>query len=158
MGKAYTPERLARTHRMRKARRLFKQTPLFAFALMQQHYPQYTYDEFWDDLRRRTKKKQKRHKTPLTRYGRYARMQQLLRQYGYTKDTSLLREAVKLRERMAKPYRVMARVGGEGLEFTFSPLVQIHAIEQLTLKISQCKSKQEVTQVVEQFRETENFR
>ena len=157
MGKPFTPERLMHIRRLRKARRLFKRKPLFAFEEMRMLYPQYTHDEFLNDLRRRKPGKKKQPKSPSTRYGRYARMQRLLSDYKRGGDTDALWMAVKLRERMTKPYRVSAKIGKERIEFTFSPMVSISSIEQLTADISKCSSMGQVVQQVEQFRKTERF-
>lgn len=150
-GKAYTPERLMQVRRMREARRLFKQSPLFAYELMLQKYPAYTHYQFLDDLRRRTKKRPGRKKTTLTKYGRFARMQKMLGEYSQTKDIKPLLAATKLRERMTKPYRVVATVGKQRMEFCFPPTVQIQAIEQLTTDLSKCASMEEVSIAVSRF-------
>lgn len=157
MGKAFAPERLMHIRRLRKARRLFKRKPLFAFEEMRLAYPQYTYDEFLDDLRRRTPRKNRQPKSPLPRYGRYVRMQQLLDDYKRRGDTDALWMAVQLRERMTKPYRVSASIGHERIEFTFSPMISMGRIEQLTADIRKCSSMEQVLRLVEQFRKTERF-
>ncbi|WP_289035014.1 hypothetical protein, partial [uncultured Flavobacterium sp.] len=69
MGKPFTPQRLANIRRMRKARRLYKKQPLFAYDILCKEYPDYTYDKFWDDLRYRRKPKRRKGKSALVRYG-----------------------------------------------------------------------------------------
>ncbi len=59
MGKPFTAERLESIRRMRKARRLFRKEPLFAYMLLSLEYVDYSYAQFLDDLRYRTKAKRK---------------------------------------------------------------------------------------------------
>lgn len=51
--KTFSPERLYKIRRLRKARRLFKQIPLFAYHIMRTTDEQYKYEDFLDDLRLR---------------------------------------------------------------------------------------------------------
>ncbi len=154
MGKPFTPQRLAAIRRMRKARRLYKKQPLFAYDMLRTEYPGYTYDQFRDDLRYRRKPKRRKGKTPLARYGRYWRMQQLTAQYSSTGNIVYGLQAQRLRKYMTKPYRVKVRIGREVLEYRFSPLIRIEAIEQLTAALPQCSTPAEADTLVEQFSRT----
>lgn len=98
---------------MRRARRLFRKAPLFAFAMMREEYPQYTHENFCDDLRYRTKRRRKRGKSQLLRYGRYRRMELLKEQFRQTGNSDFALQAQKLHRNMTKPYRVLARVWGK---------------------------------------------
>lgn len=157
MGAKFSPERLAKVRRMRKARRLFKNAPLFAYVLMRKDYPNYTDAEFVDDLCRRSKRKPRKRKTPLERFGRYSRMQQLLRAYGNSGDVETLLAAARLRKRMTAPYRVMAQLGGKRWEFTFSPLVRLNEIEHLTASLAACTTETDILGLVERFREMDKY-
>jgi len=155
MGKPFTPERLASIRRMRKARRLYKKEPLLAYHILCGEYPSYTHDDFWEDLRYRTKRKRKKkNKTPLSRYGRYERMKQLIAMYKDTANTDYGMKAQRLRNLMTKPYRVMVRIEGEVLEYRISPLIQITEIEKLVAQLPKCKTEQEADDFVEQFGKT----
>ena len=148
---AFSPERLTNIRRMRKARRLYKQTPLFAFAAMQEEYPLYTFSQFLDDLRRRTEKKKKRFKTPLARYGRYRRIQELMTSFLLTQNWELALRAKLLRQRITQPYRLLIRLKGESIEYSFSALIPIQYIERLTEDISKCKTEHEIEKVISDF-------
>lgn len=150
--KPFTAERLLRIRRLRKARRLYKQSPIFAYDLMRVEYPTYTHDEFWDDLRRCTKKKKRKGKTPLIRYGRYWRIQELLGRYGLTNDETLIIQANRLQERITKPYRIMVKLKGDCMEFTVSPLVPIREIELLTQRFGQCETAEQIDHIFNDFK------
>lgn len=150
--KPFSPERLFHIRRLRKARRLFRQVPLFAFYLMQREYGNYTYLEFLDDLRIRHKKMGRPKKSPLARYGRYNRMEQLMRIYDDTKDIQTALDALKLRRHMSHPYRVLLKITGVSLEFTLSPLIPIDAIEQLVDSIRKCRTEAEAYDMVQRCR------
>lgn len=153
MGKPFTPERLASIRRMRKARRLFKKQPLFAFEILCAEYNGYTYERFWDDLRYRTKPRgRKKGKSPLVRYGRYRRMEQLNERYRQTGNADYALQAQKLRRNMTKPYRVLARIAGGIFEYSFSPLIRIEEMEKLTAQLPKCATEQEAEELVEQVR------
>ena len=152
MGRPFTPERLDNIRRIRKARRLFKQTPLFAFHLMEKDYPGYTCERFRDDLRRRSKAKQKKTKTTLKRYGRYHRFLQLLSHYRITNDLETARQAAQLRSNMTKPYRILVRCGNESREFSASPLIDYSVIEQLNVQLNACGNMREAEELITTFR------
>jgi hypothetical protein len=157
MGNPFTPQRLENIRRLRKARRLFKQTPLFAFHLMKQDYPDYTNEQFVDDLRRRSKTKQKKSKTTLCRYGRYNRFLSLTRQFQDSGDQRLAEQAMQLRRNMTKPYRVLVRCGRESREFSLSPLIPFRDVEELNRQLCTCQTMLEAVELVENFRKTNPF-
>lgn len=154
MGKKFSAERLASLRRMRMARRLFKKQPLFAYSLMREAYPDYTHAQFWDDLRYRRPPKKRKGKNGIQKYGRYCRMQELLLRYRQDGNIAHALQAQKLRERMAKPYRVRVTVGSYRLEYGFSPLVPIAHIEHLVEMLARCSTEQEADRLVQEFRET----
>lgn len=154
MGKKFSPERLASLRRMRKARRLFKKQPLFAYAIMRQAYPDYSYEQFFDDLRYRRPPKKRKGKSGIEKYGRYRRMEEYLHRYRQGGNIADAQQAQKLRERMAKPYRVMVTINSVRLEYGFSPLVPIETIEQLVSRLAPCRTEQEADRLVQEFRET----
>lgn len=154
MGKPFTPERLENIRRMRRARRLFRKQPLFAYDAMRKEYPAYTYDQFWDDLRYRRKPKRRKGRNPLVRYGRWGRMESLKARYGNTGNVEYALQALRLRRHMAKPYRVLAKVGGEILEYGLSPFIPISEIEKLVAELPKCKSESEADVLVERLATT----
>lgn len=154
MGKPFTPERLAAIRRMRRARRLYRQQPLFAYHILCGIYPGYSHEKFMEDLRYRRPPKHRRGRNSLTRYGRYARMEQLADRYQQTGNTEDALQAMRLRRNMTKPYRVMAKVGKVRLEYTFSPLVPIRHIEELVGRLAACRSEDEADSIVQDFRKT----
>jgi len=107
------------------ARRLLKKQPLFAYCLMREAYPDYTHEQFLDDLRYRRPPKKRKGKNGIQKYGRYCRMEELLLRYRQDGNIAHALQAQKLRERMAKPYRVRVTIGSCRLEYGFSPLVPI---------------------------------
>lgn len=150
-SRKFSTERLANIRRIRKARRLYRQVPLFAQLLMAEKYPGYDDKQFCDDLRRRSKAKPRRKKSTLQRFGRYHRMIQLIRDYKESRDTSLLIEAATLRRNMTKPYRVRVRLGKRIYEFSFPPTVSILQIEALTARFGTCKTPEEIDTVYNEF-------
>ncbi|MBZ4190817.1 MULTISPECIES: hypothetical protein [Bacteroidota] len=154
MGKPYTPERLASIRRMRKARRLYKKEPLFAYDILSKEHPSYTPDDFWEDLRYRTKPKRRKAKSPLIRYGRFRRMEQLNEMYRATENTDYALKAQQLRRNMTKPYRMLLKVEGKVWEYSFSALIRIEEIERLSKELSGCKTLNDVEAHIEQFRKT----
>ncbi|WP_118975766.1 hypothetical protein [Taibaiella koreensis] len=156
-SRTFSPERLFKIRRLRKARRLFKKEPLFAFHNMCIEYPDYTITEFQDDLRRRTKKKKKFSKTPLSRYGRYWRMLQLKDRYQCTKDEKLIIKAMKLQANMTKPYRLRVRLKDLCWEYQFSPLIPIGEIESLVQQFNACQTEREVETIYKTFAESSSI-
>lgn len=157
MGKPFTPERLASVRRMRKARRLYKKQPLFAYEILCVEYPEYTYDSFWDDLRYRKKHKRRKGKSQLARYDRYRRMEKLNFRYGETGSVEYALQAQRLQKHMTKSYRVLAKIDNEIWEYSFSPLVRIEEIERLTVLLPKCRTVKEAEEMVEQFRKTSHI-
>jgi len=156
-GQKFSPERLMKIRRLRKARRLYKLEPAFALINLQREYPDYTQEQFWDDLRRRSRPKKKKGKSPLTRFGRYRRMQSLLARYLTTKDESLIRQAETLRLHMTKPYRVLVRIKGLTREFQISALTPIERVEMLTQQFRECTSDQEIETLYNEFLNTTGY-
>lgn len=144
MGKPFSTERLTNIRRIRKARRLFKQVPLFAYSLLEAEIPGYTYACFLADLKtKKTRSKKKHSRAVLVRYGRFNQMNRLLEQYRDTGDISFALKAIQLRKVMTKPYRVIIQKNGTSLEFGLSPLIPYTIMEQLVKELSACKSLKE---------------
>lgn len=149
MGKPFTPQRLENIRRMRRARRLYRKAPLFAYELMRGEYADYTFEKFCDDLRYRSRRKKKKGKSQLVRFGRYGRMEQLNEQYRQTGNADYALQAQKLLRNMTKPYRVMVRVSGETWEYTLSPLIRIDDIEKLVARLTECVTAEKAHASVE---------
>jgi len=137
---AFSPKRLFLIRRLRKARRLWKKQPLFAYHMMQEQYPGYTFAEFQEDLRLRSRKRKRKGKSGLCRYGRYQKIQQLLDEFHMTRDFDRIREADRLRRNITKPYRVMIRLEGETREFEFQAVVPVERIKALVQNARACKT------------------
>lgn len=152
MGKPFTAERLQNIRRMRRARRLFKKQPLFAFETMRSTYPDYTAEQFADDLRYRTKPKKRKGKSSLARFGRYRRMEKLGELYRATQNSDYALQAQNLRRRMTQPYRILVRLEDGTMEYSFSSLIPIEKIELLTAELPKCRTQQQATEKVKQFR------
>lgn len=151
MSKTFTPERLSNIRRIRKARRLFKRIPLFAYTYMLHENPDYTYEQFLDDLRIRRPGKKKKKKSPLARYGRYYVMREYIQLYNQTKDISYAIKAQDLRNNMTKPYRLLIRFKKLSRELYYSPLIPYNQIKELSENINQCKNLNEVEKVIADF-------
>ncbi len=136
----FSPKRLYTIRRMRKARRLWKKEPLLAFTTMLTLYPIYTEEEFLRDLKRRTKRKKKKPKEVLRRYGRFEPMMQLLNKYEQTGDASYALQAATLRRNMTKPYRVSVKIAGITKEYVYSPLINWKGMEIYVSNIKKCQS------------------
>lgn len=152
MSTPFTPERLYKIRRMRKARLLWKQQPVFAYSVMLAQYPDYTYDQFWDDLRRRSKPKKKKSKSSLAHYGRYPAYERLLANYRLTGNFESIKKAIALRGRITKPYRLLVQIGRTGMEYTLSPLISLSVVEQLNAQVTDCKDFQAVEKLVDAVR------
>lgn len=151
-GKKFSPERLEKIRRLRKARRLYKQAPAFAFVWLLAEYPAYTYAEFLDDLRRRSKKKHRKGKSSLPKYGRYGKMMALVEEYGQTKDYQSLLLANQLRRNMTKPYRLLIKLKNCEMEFSLSPFIKYDYVAMLSSQATQCKTEAEIETMVQEFR------
>jgi hypothetical protein len=159
MGKPLSLEKLVALRRLRKARRLFKQQPVFAFAILCEEFKDYTHDQFLDDLRLRNKPKaKKKKKSPLTRYGRYFKMNQLLERYRSTGLLDYARQAVRLRSNMTKPYRVWVKINCKCFEFGLDPLMPYNEVEKLNANLRNCTNEKEVQEMIEQFRADNRIR
>ncbi len=151
MGKPFSPDRLINIRRMRKARRLFKKAPLFAYSYMKEGYPDYSYLQFLDDLRVRRPGKKKNVKSPLARYGRYAAMREFLRLYEQSKEISYAIKAQELRKNMTKPYRLLIRYKNLSRELEFSLLIPYAQIKELSDNINRCRSRAAIDKLVANF-------
>jgi len=148
----FSPERLYSIRRMRMARRLWKQSPLMAFNLLKEKYPDYTQDLFLQDLHiRKASRKEKRTKNPLTKYGRHEKIQQLLSLYNQTKDPKYYLLAQKLRSIITRPYRLEIKREGKSWEFSFPPEIPYKQIEQLSKQCQQCDTLDEAAALCNKF-------
>jgi hypothetical protein len=152
-GKPFSPERLDNIRRMRRARRLYKQSPVFAYWLMVAQYPDYTHAQFCEDLRRRSKPKKRQGKSPLTRYGRFRLMEKLLQEYRLTGEAGALEKAMQLRRNMTKPYRMLVRLNGQAIEFTINPYIEVNHIEALRQAFQTCRTEKELDETFERFKQ-----
>lgn len=153
MCKPFSTDRLEAIRRMRKARRLNKTQPLFAFNLLCSIYQDYTYEMFLEDLRKRSKPKKKRKgKSPLIRYGRYGRMQKMKFEFVRTGEIKYALQAQQLHRKLTQPYRLQVQIAGENWEYTFSALVEIEQIERLAFEVRQYKTREDVDNCIERFR------
>ena len=134
----FTPDRLLRIRRVRKARFLWEKLPLLAFEEMRQQYSNYSYNQFLDDLRRRSARRKKKIKTPLDRFGRYGEMKRLASLFQETGDVKAGIRANQLRKVLTKPYRVRIRIGGKTWEFTYPPTIAYKAISSFVNAASRC--------------------
>lgn len=151
MDRKFSPERLTNIRRMRKARRLYRQAPLFALVWMQAEYPGYTPEQLADDLRRRTKPKPRSGKYNHYRWGRYRRMERLIAEYRHTRDEALIRQAAQLKRNMTKPYRVLYTIGREKWVKHFPPQIAIERIEQLVSQLRSCRTTEQATRLFQSF-------
>jgi hypothetical protein len=148
----FSADRLMKIKRLRRARRLYKRFPLFAYSFMLEDYPDYTYREFCEDLRRRTRSKRMRGKFTFRGYGRYNQMEKMLRLYRETGDIRFAISANRLRQRMTKPF-VMEFKNKEGFFIChFSPLTPVSCLEQLQRDTKACGSLADMMELVKRFR------
>lgn len=131
-------QKMSLARRRRVAKRLFKKQPLFAVALMQQEFPGYTHQMLEEDIkpRSKSKKREKKKKTPMVRQGRYAAYRKALERYRNTGEESYLLEAKRLRERMYQRFEVEFRLKGrtDTMLYTYpstTPMRFILALTQL---------------------------
>ncbi len=152
MGKPYSAQRLANIRRMRKARRLYRLEPVFAYERLSREYAGYSQEDFLDDLRIRSKRKgRKKSKSPLMRYGRFRRMQKLIDLFMQTDDIAYALQAQRLRDNMTAPYRLQLIISGAHLAYSFSALIRIEDIESLVKRLSACKSQAQAERIVREF-------
>lgn len=159
MGKPLTPEKLFALRRLRKARRLFKQQPVFAFAILCKEYKGYTHEQFMEDLRLRTKPKPKKKKTtPLSRYGRFDQMNQFLELYQNTGLIDYARQAQRLRSAMTKPYRVLVKIQSIYIEYRLCPLIPYKEVVKLIESLKTCKTEDDVEKMIDKFKANNRLR
>lgn len=159
MGKPLTPDKLFALRRLRKARRVFKQQPVFAFAILCEEYKDYTHEQFLNDLRLRTKPKPKKiNKSPLMRYGRYYKMNQLLELYRTTGLIDYARQAQRLRSVITKPYRVLVKIEGQYVEYALDPMIAFKEVERLVNDLRDCKTEIEADKMIDHFRSMNRIR
>ncbi|PTS95645.1 hypothetical protein DBR11_20925 [Pedobacter sp. HMWF019] len=156
-GVKYSPERLEKMRRLRRARREFKIMPLFAYENMCALYPAYSYEDFLQDLQIKNKKKKKVGKCPLVKYGRYSRIHDLMVKFSLTQDFSLVSQAMKLKKRITHPYKVVAKTPSGYMEFVFSALTPVREIEMLVKKINSCDTSAKVLKVVAEFQKSSHL-
>ncbi|GAA0536960.1 hypothetical protein [Chitinophaga japonensis] len=150
-GYKYAPETLLRIRRMRKARRLYRQQPVFAYSIMSAEFQGYSHEEFWNDLRRRTPPKKRKGKSGLRRYGRYGEMCRLLDRYRQTGNVADALKAQKLRNRITQPYRLQVRIGKLLKEYLLSPLIPVNSVKELTCSLHGCKDYAEADNKINEF-------
>lgn len=152
MGRKLSFDQLCRLRRLRKARRLWKKQPLFAYLYMSMEYPGYSYQEFLDDLRRRSKPIKRKVKNDMFRYGRYARIRSLINRYERTGNPDDALAAMRLVRVLRKPYRVLIRIGNEYIEYRFEAFIPIDDIEGLCTSLQKCLTETQADEIVNAFR------
>jgi len=80
-------------------------------------------------------------------------MEHLKEMYRQTGNIQFGLQAQQLRRYMTKPYRVLARINKELLEYTFCECIPIEEIEKLTNELPKCKTEQEADALVQRLRE-----
>lgn len=147
----FSEETKLRIRRRKRARRLWKENPIFAFRTMQAEYDNYTHETFLDDLKIKSKKKERRVKNPLLRFGRWRQMENQLSSYRKTGDVKFLEMAQKLRNNMTKPYRLLVRYEKDEVEYTFPATYKYDLIAKLSALAKQCKSQVEFKEKMEEI-------
>ncbi len=131
-----------------------------AFQFMQEKYPEYSYDDFVQDITPKRKRYYKSYrykkKSPLCKYGRFAAMENLIQLYGQTGDLAALLKAEKLRKVMTKPYRVLVSIKGECIEFYLSAIIPYKVVQDLTLSIRKTHTMQMAQQLINDIRSRYN--
>lgn len=120
--------------RKRVAKRMAKRFPLFSVEFMQDEFPGYTYEEYEEDVKRKTKKSKsmRRAKSPMKRQGRWPLLQKALTQYQLTKEQKYLEEAQKWRNKLFLPFEFVARLKGETKVWTFPSETSVNIIQSLS--------------------------
>lgn len=143
-GYKYSEEARASRRRKLRAKRLWKKLPMFAFQTLLQDNPDYTINQFSQDIIFRKKIKERKSKSNLERYGRYWKYRELLNLYLSTRNEEYYFAAKRLRDNMTKPYRVSIKYAGEsGKEFSFDATIKYEAIQEIVRLSKTCKSIQE---------------
>lgn len=140
---AWSIEAIMRNRRKRKARRTWKQQPLFAYNLLLNEFPGYSPENFERDLSISKGKIKKSGKSPLARYGRYPVMMKLLAKWETSKEVSTGLEIVKFRRNMTKPYRLIAFFGKERWCFEYPATYTIATMAKLVSAAGSSKSLDE---------------
>lgn len=151
MRTPFSPERLANIRRLRKARRLFKKEPLFAFNHLTHEFPDYTFEQFLDDLRIRKKSKKKTIPKRLERYGRYNKVKELLDRYQQTNDIRFAIQAKQIMDQLRKPYRLQIVLNKKISEYCFHPYTPYSAVEQLSNQLKSCTTQEQIKKLVADF-------
>jgi len=137
----YSHETIYRIRRLRQARRLFRSVPLFAYELMKQEHPGYSYELFIQDITPRKSKQRYRHvKNHLSRYGRYFEMRRMAVLYEQTGNPLHGLKADQLRKYLTQPYRVRLKIDSEIRELNYPPTYSLPFIQNLIEKASGCNS------------------
>ena len=146
MGK-WSAATLNRVRRLRKARRLYKAMPLFAYDILQKEYPGYSYEAFLQDIQPRKKKlRPKTHKSRRVRFGRYFEMQRMARRYNETQNPVYGLKANQLRKYLSKPYRVLISINNQVQEYSYPATISITLIQQLVTMAGSCQDFTEYEQ------------
>lgn len=151
MSKPFSHERLTKIRRLRKARRLFNKEPLFAYNQLIKEFPDYSYDQFLDDLRIRKKSKKKVIPKRLERYGRYSKVKELLIRYQQTDDTRFAIQAKQIMDQLRKPYRLQIVLNKQISEYCFHPYTPYSVVEQLSKQVKSCKTQEQIEKLVAEF-------
>jgi hypothetical protein len=119
--------------RKRKAKRLTKKEPLFAFQTMQQDLPDYNYTQYEQDLKTRKKKKKKPSKSNkyYIKYGRYTPYCDAISNYYATRDVTFLIQAQALKSKISQPYTIYFKLGKACVKQTFPPEYPYKLIQEL---------------------------
>lgn len=137
-SKKWSSETIAKVRRLRKARRTFKATPLFAYNILIQEYEGYSYETFISDLIVRKRKSSRKRSKNLNRYGRYYEMQKMITLYNQTGDIKYGLMAQRLRKYLTQPYRALIRIAGVEQEFFYPATVDIKVIQELVNHANNC--------------------
>jgi len=146
MEKGYKYSEEAKLSRRRKllAKRLWKKLPIFAFQTILEHNPEYSLNQFAEDIVYKKKAKVKKNKSNIERYGRYWKYREVLNLYLSTKNEEHYFAAKRLRDNMTKPYRISIKYSGEpGKEYSFDATIRYDSIQEIVSLSKTCKSIQE---------------
>lgn len=146
-GIPWSIERKEDRRRMNLARRLWKRFPLFALNEMQEEYPGYTEIQLKDDLRRRTPEKKMKGKSQLIRYGRFQKIEDLMREFNRTGNVDFAIIAAKLRLKITKPYILNIPIGDEMLECRYHPKINYRTMMDFYRKAKHCGSREALEQL-----------
>lgn len=156
----YTPEKLVTLRRLRAARRMHRRFPLMAFLFMKEKYPEYSYNDFIEDITPKRKRYYKSYryikKCPLRKYGRFTAMDNLIQQYRQTGDPAALLKAEKIRKVMTKPYRILVSIKGQATEFYLSEYIPYHIVQDLTIAIKKTNTMEMAEQLINDIRSRYN--